>query len=225
MSGAVKRDYRSDLRAAQAQETRRSVVAAAAELFVAHGYGATTVDAIASAAGVSRKTVFTAVGGKADLLKLALDWAITGDDAPIALADRPEVSALLGGDDPGELLDRWAQVLIGVDKRVAALHEALNVAADADPGARTVREQSDRERLAGARQVVARLRALGALPAGLAAGEAADIAWLLADPALYTRLVRRRGWSGARFERWLTATLRAQLTTAVAVDHGHSRDG
>lgn len=211
MSDPVKRDYRSDLRAAQAQETKRSVVAAAAELFVAHGYGATTVDAIAAAAGVSRKTVFTAVGGKVDLLKLALDWAITGDDAPVALADRPEVSALLSGEDPGELLDRWARVLVGIDKRVAALYEALNVAADADPEARTVREQTDRERLAGSRQVVARLRTLGALPTGLAVAEAADIAWLLADPALYNRLVQRRGWSSARFERWLAATLRTQF--------------
>jgi AcrR family transcriptional regulator len=213
MSGAVKRDYRSDLRAAQAQETKRSVVAAATELFVAHGYGATTVDAIASAAGVSRKTVFTAVGGKVELLKLALDWAITGDDAPVALADRPEVSALLDGEDPAELLDRWARVLVGIDKRVAALYEALNVAADADAGARAVREQTDRERLAGSRQVVTRLRALRALTPDLTLAEAADIAWLLADPALYNRLVQRRNWSSARFERWLSTTLRTQLTS------------
>jgi hypothetical protein len=33
--------------------------------------------------------VFNSVGGKVALLKLALDWAIVGDDEPIALADRP----------------------------------------------------------------------------------------------------------------------------------------
>ena len=31
---------------------------------------------------MSRKTVFTAVGGKLDLLKTALDWAVAGDDRP-----------------------------------------------------------------------------------------------------------------------------------------------
>ncbi len=216
MSGVVKRDYRSDLRAAQARETRRTIVAAAAELFVTQGFGATTVDAIAAAAGVSRKTVFAAVGGKAEVLKLALDWAIAGDDEPVALADRPDVSALLTGVDPGALLDGWATVLVGIDRRVAALYAALNIAADSDAGARTVLDQSDHERLTGAREVISRLRALDALTPGLSPAHAADIAWMLADPALYSRLVQRRGWSAARFERWLASTLRAQLTSGVA---------
>lgn len=216
MSDVVKRDYRSELRAAQARETRRTIVAAAAQLFVTNGYGATTVDAIAASAGVSRKTVFAAVGGKADVLKLALDWAITGDDEPVALAERPDVRALLTTDDPDALLDGWATVLVGIDRRVAALHEALHTAADADAGAGAVLEQSDRERLAGARDVVARLRVLDALPQDLSPAHAADIAWLLADPALYNRLVQGRGWSPARFERWLASTLRAQLTSGAA---------
>lgn len=91
MREAVKRGYHSELRAAQARDTKRRIVAAAAELFVERGFGATTVDAIAAAAAVSRKTVFTAVGGKVELLALALDWAIGGDDAPLAVAERPEV--------------------------------------------------------------------------------------------------------------------------------------
>src|SRR4051812_11217164 len=82
MSTPVKRPYSSTLRAAQARATRRAIVDAAARLFIELGYGATTVDAIAEAAGVSRKTVFTSVGGKADALKLAIDWAVTGDDEP-----------------------------------------------------------------------------------------------------------------------------------------------
>lgn len=218
MAEVVKRDYRSDLRASQARETRRAIVAAAAELFVARGYGSTTVDAIASAARVSRKTVFTAVGGKAELLKLALDWAVTGDDAPISLAERADVDELLRGDDPAELLERWAKVLTGIDGRSAALHAALRVAADTEPEAHAVLTQSDGERLAGARHVVARMRTLGGLAPGLTARDAADIAWLLTDPVLYTRLVLQRGWSAQRFERWLAATLRTQLTSGQAAD-------
>ena len=86
MVDVVKRQYRSDLRTSQARETRRAIVAAASRLFVERGYGATTIDAVADAAGVSRKTVFTAVGGKVDLLKVALDWAVAGDDRPVAVA-------------------------------------------------------------------------------------------------------------------------------------------
>ena len=69
---SVKRDYRSTLRAAQARQTRRTVIAAATAVFVEHGFAGATIDAVAAAASVSRRTVFTAVGGKVELLKTAL---------------------------------------------------------------------------------------------------------------------------------------------------------
>ena len=80
---APRRAYRSPLRDAQVQATRRAVVAAAHDLFVEVGYAAATVEAIAERAGVSRKTVFTAVGGKAVLLDRALDF--TGRTAAAAM--------------------------------------------------------------------------------------------------------------------------------------------
>jgi AcrR family transcriptional regulator len=70
------RSYSSALRADQARQTRRRIVDAAAELFAERDYTGTTIDAIAAAAGVSRKTVFDSVGGKAQLMKLAYDFAI-----------------------------------------------------------------------------------------------------------------------------------------------------
>ena len=202
------------MRAAQAQETRRSIVETASRLFVAHGYGATTVDTIADAAGVSRKTVFTAVGGKLELLKVALDWAVAGDDRPIALQDRDAIRSLLGLDDPRTLLEAWARVLVEIDTRVAPLFQALEVAAGMDSSARELVEQSRQQRLDGARRVVKRLAELDALNADLRADEAADVAWLVGDPALYDRLVRERGWSTRRFEEWLARTLVGQLLGA-----------
>ena len=74
----ARRPYRSTLREEQARATRRAVVGAARDLFVELGWSRTTIDAVAARAGVSRKTVFTSVGGKAALLKLALDWALVG---------------------------------------------------------------------------------------------------------------------------------------------------
>jgi AcrR family transcriptional regulator len=211
MPAGVKRDYRSELRAAQAQETRRSIVAAASRLFVETGYGATTIDAVAEAAGVSRKTVFTAVGGKLELLKVALDWAVAGDDQPVALADRPALRALLKQEDPAVLLTGWVRMQAEIDARVAPLFQALEVAAGIDPEARALLEQSQRQRLEGARTIVKRLRALKARTAGLTDSEAVDLAWLATDPALFDRLVRARGWSTGRFAEWLAQTLVAQL--------------
>lgn len=211
MAEPVKRGYQSELRASQARETRRRIVAAAAELFVTTGFGVTTVDAIATAAGVSRKTVFTAVGGKVELLALALDWAIAGDDAPVAVGDRPEVWALLHLKEPAALLDAWARVLVGIDGRVAELFVAMEAAATLDPAARAVFDTSNLQRREGARMIVEAVAARGGLRRGLRRAEAVDIAWLLSDPVLYRRFVGVRGWAVARFEKWLAATLRQQL--------------
>ena len=108
---------------------------AADELFVARGYGPTTIDAIAERAGVSRKTVFTSVGGKAALLKLAFDWTLAGDDEPVAVADRPEVQQLMRDEDPSALLEAWIAMNADIAQRIAPLHHVLVVAADSDPDA------------------------------------------------------------------------------------------
>jgi AcrR family transcriptional regulator len=51
-----------------APSSRTAVVAAAIDLFVAHGYDQTSVEQIAQAAGVSRSTFFRQFGGKEDVV-------------------------------------------------------------------------------------------------------------------------------------------------------------
>jgi len=211
MSASVKRDYRSELRTAQAMATRRSIIAAATRLFVEDGYGATTIDAVADAAGVSRKTVFTAVGGKLDLLKVALDWAVAGDDQPVTLADRTAMQQLMEQTDPAVLLNGLARSLVAIGERVGPLFAALEAAARMDPGARDLVEESHRLRLADARKVVRRLRDLNALTAHITSREAVDLVWLAMDPALFDRLVLVRGWTINRFGEWLGQSLCRQL--------------
>lgn len=211
MDGSVKRGYRSDVRAAQARDTRRAVVAAAERLFVERGYGATTVDAVAAAAVVSRKTVFTAVGGKLDLLRTAIEWAVAGDDLPVAVADRAGLRDVLDQADPVALLRGCAQVSTQINGRVAALSLVLDGAAGMDGEARALAEEGRAHRLEDARTIVVRLRALGALTGRLEPDEAVDLVWLAIDPALFDRLVRLRGWAPDRFERWLADSLLGAL--------------
>src|SRR6516165_8933703 len=121
MSETVKRPYNSTRRDEQARATRRAVVGAAARLFVERGYGATTIDAIAADAGVSRKTVFTSVGGKSQALKLAIDWAIVGDDEPVALLDRPHIQASMAEPDARRILRDFAHDVRERGSRIAPL--------------------------------------------------------------------------------------------------------
>ncbi len=76
-------------RAARTRATRRRIVDAAAELFIAEGYGTTTLEQIAKRAGVAVQTVYFHFGNKRTVLKEAVDVAAVGDDEQVALLERP----------------------------------------------------------------------------------------------------------------------------------------
>ena len=203
--------YASQVRDEQARRTRRAIVTAAHDLFVAQGYAATTIDGIALAAHVSRRTVFDSVGGKAALLKLALDWAFVGDDEPVALAARPEVKAIVAEPDPRKALALWVQAATGIAARLAPLGEVLTAAADTDPAVAELLEQANRNRLIGATKFIQYLASLDGLAAGMTEQYAAELCWALTDGHLYRLLVAQRGWNTADFNRWLYNSLAAAL--------------
>jgi AcrR family transcriptional regulator len=198
-----RRPYRSAVRDEQARTTVRRIVDAGAELFMARGYGATTIDAIAERAEVGRKTVFTSVGGKAAVLKLAFDWAVAGDDEPVPLADRPDVQRMMAEEDPATLLDAWLAMNAAIAGRLAVLYHVLLVAADADPEADALLATVEGQRTHGARTFVTRLAAIGGLRPGLGVKRATAIAELLMDPMAYRRLVIQRGWPPLAYLEYL----------------------
>jgi hypothetical protein len=50
--------------------------------------------------------VFTSVGGKTEVLKLAIDWAIVGDDEPVPMLERPHIKAMQHEPDARRILAR-----------------------------------------------------------------------------------------------------------------------
>ena len=211
MAQPVKRKYSSELRATQARETQRAIVDAGAKLFVEQGFGRTTVDEIAAAAGVSRKTVFASVGGKAEIIKLAIDWAAVGDDEPVALAQRPIIQQAMELTEPDQIIRTWASIASQIAKRMSSLSWALISAAGTDPQAQAVLENNQAQRVAGARMFVNHLAAQGGLRDGLSIDEAVDIVWAYNDPILFYRLVEQRHWSVKRYEDWLYRTMQWHL--------------
>src|SRR5437773_5188767 len=79
---------RRRLAARQRHESRRRVIAAAARCFLDAGYAATTIADVARAAGVAVQTVYSAVGGKAELLIEVVNQAVAGDDREVVFLDR-----------------------------------------------------------------------------------------------------------------------------------------
>jgi AcrR family transcriptional regulator len=208
----VKRSYESPLRKAQAATTRRSIIDAAAALFIERGYVATSIEAIAEAAGVSRATVFTSVGGKKALLKKAYDVALVGDDEPIPFPLRPASLAVRAEPDPQRFLVGYTGLVVDINARLAPIYEAVRGAASADPEVRDVFEAIGTERRIGAGNVVTGLLGKGArLPEGIDEEEAADILWVLIDAGLFHLLVHQCGWTPERFQAWLAETIQRQL--------------
>ena len=208
MSPPVKKSsYESPLRAAQAQTTRRAIVDAAARLFTQRGYGATTVDAIAEAAGVSRKTVFTSVGGKAAALKLALDWAVVADDEPVPLMERPQILAQQQEPDARKILAMYAEMNAEIAGRVSALHAVVEAAAGADEELGELAATFARQRRFGMGKLAEELDKRGALPRETSVDETADVLWVMTNPANYRWFVVDRGWSPERYAKWLGKAL------------------
>jgi AcrR family transcriptional regulator len=199
----ARRPYRSTLREEQARATRRAVVIAARDLFVELGWSRTTIDAVAARAGVSRKTVFTSVGGKAALLKLALDWALVGDDEPVPMSERQVIEEMEQLTDPRALVARWARFVAELEERAAPLAAVLVVAADTDPEAAGVYAESERNRLGGAESFVAQLSAIDGLRPGLSTERAVAATLVLMDPAVHRTLVREHGWTRSEYADWI----------------------
>lgn len=212
--GPVKREYRSPLRSAQALTTARAIVDAATRLFVQDGYGATSIDAIALEAGVSRATIFTAVGSKSVLLKRAYDVALVGDDDPVPLPLRPESMAIRAEPDQRRYLERYAGLVTALGERVAAIYEAVRGAASADREVRPVWDKILAERRIGAAHVVADTQSKGPLRHDIDLEAAADIVWVLIDPGLFHLLVATRGWSPEQYAGWLASRLQDELLGA-----------
>ncbi len=206
-----RRPYRSTLREEQARATQRAIVGAARDHFIEVGWSRTTIDAVAVRADVSRRTVFTSVGGKAALLKLALDWALVGDDEPVPMSKRPVIAEMERLTDPRALVARWAQFVADLEARAAPLAAVLVVAADVDPVAAAVHAESERNRLGGASAFVARLAAIGGLRADLTTEHAVAATLVLMDPAVHRTLVTEHGWTRPEYAGWIERMAIAEL--------------
>lgn len=202
------RTYSSPLRAQQAAATRQAVLDAARSLFIGQGYGATTIEQIAAAAGVSKPTVFTAVGNKQAVLSAVRDVAMAGDDEKVAVADRPLAQEVRSEPDPYRAVELLAELFTGIGGRYAEIDAVLRGAAHSgDPDLRTMWQTSEEQRLFGARMWVTTLAEKGPLRAGVDVETAIDVLWLYMAPDQYHRLVHARGWSPERFQEWMSDSL------------------
>jgi AcrR family transcriptional regulator len=206
----VKRVTKQSQRAA---DTRRRILEAAHDLFVANGYGATNLQEVADRAGVAIQTIYFVFGNKRKLLKELVDVTIAGDDEPIATMNRPWFREAIAAETADALLRAHVRGTSEVLHRVATITDMVATAAASDAEIAQLWPDGEQPRL----QVhMAAAEALVAKPgarADLTAETVADIIFALLSPGLYLLFVRERGWPSQRWEQWTYDTLRAQLCT------------
>jgi AcrR family transcriptional regulator len=202
-----RRTYRSPVREERARRTRLAVLAAAHESFVTRGYAATTIRAVAAAAGVSVPTVELLFGTKRALLGQVVDVARAGDDEPVALLDRPPARAAEAAGTTAEFLAAATAEIGVVAARVSAVQAVLAAAAVGDEEIAGLAREIDAQRRVIASWLVDGVHRRAGLRPGLDRERAVDAVWMLLDPVVHTRLTGDRGWSGDEFADWLADAL------------------
>jgi AcrR family transcriptional regulator len=190
-----RRGYHSPKRQRQAGATRRRILVAAERLFAEHGYVAVTMEAIAREAGISLATVYLHFPGRA---------AVVGALAEEIVAD-PDLSVewVLQNPDPVEQLRVGTRTMRQLNERSWVVADILRGQRGSEPEVARLWALWQQRHLDAMRRVIAAIAQGGALRPGLDVDEATDALYALAGTEVYRALVQERGWSPARYARWL----------------------
>jgi AcrR family transcriptional regulator len=193
-------------RQAQIVRTEERIITAATELFLADGYLATTLEAVASRAGVGARTVYVRFGTKAALFKRVVDVAIVGDTRPVDVLGRDWAQAMMTAPTAAERIAASAAVGRQIMQRTGALFAVAQQAAAVEPAVAGFWQQG-REQSRHANAVFwTRMSADGLLD------PAVDLAWLIDTSSIlgsaetYLLTTRMTGWDLDAYQDWLAVT-------------------
>jgi AcrR family transcriptional regulator len=197
---------RPSLRQAQIAQTERRIVSAATELFLADGYLATTLEAVAKHAQVGVRTVYLRFDTKVALFKRVVDEAIVGDAEPVDVLGRDWMRAAMTAPTAAERIAASAAAGRQIMERTGALFAVAQQAAAVEPLIAGFWQQG-REQTRHAHAVFwTRMADDGLLDPG------ADLDWLidttsiLAAAETYLLITRLTGWDLDAYQDWLATT-------------------
>ncbi|MGZ2359727.1 TetR/AcrR family transcriptional regulator [Streptomyces sp. 372A] len=202
---------RPDKRAERSRRTREKVVEAARELFVAQGYGVTSLQEVADRAGVAVQTVYFVFRNKRTLFKEVVDASIAGDSEPVATMEREWFRAACAEPTAVGQLRAHVHGTREILGRVAPIMPLIETAAATDPEIAAQWPDGPDPRYTVQYAAAEALAGKPDTRPGLSTETAADLLFGLLSPQLYLIFVRDRGWSPDRWEDWARAALTSQL--------------
>ncbi|MEW2428706.1 helix-turn-helix domain-containing protein [Micromonospora sp. NPDC047644] len=207
---------RPDKRTERSRRTREKVVEAARELFLAQGYGATSLQEVADRAGVAVQTVYFVFRNKRTLFKDVVDTSIAGDTEPVATMDREWFRAACAEPTAAGQLRAHVHGTREILGRVAPIMPLIAAAAATDPEIAAQWPDGPDPRYTVHHAAAEALVGKPDTRPGLSVEMAADLLFGLLSPQLYLIFVRDRGWSPDTWEEWT----RAALTSHLCADAG-----
>jgi AcrR family transcriptional regulator len=206
------RRYDSSGRREQARRTRELLMDTAQREFVEGGYAATTVGAIAAAAGVSVETVYKSFGGKSGLVRAIYDRGLLGAGRRAAYERSDQMRER--ETDPRVIMREWGVLTTEVAAVVTPIRLLIRAAAATDPDMASLLTDSDRERMARMEHHARFLAERGYLRDDVTVAHAADVLWTCSSAEFYELLVLNRGWAPAEFARFVADFMISALLPA-----------
>lgn len=211
--GKVKapRPYDSSLRKEQARQTRTRILDAAERLFTERGYATSTVEAIASGAGVAVDTVYACFATKRGLLSALMDVRVGGDDEPVGLLDRSGPQAVRRTPNQRSQIESFAKGVAAILERARPVDDIMRGAAAVDSEIAALRARIQEQRFQNLIKFVSWVTANGTLRGGMDEAAGAAIVWTLTSPEVHRLLRVDRAWTAQRYTDWLAQTLTLTL--------------
>jgi len=206
-----RRPYHSPRRASAARRTRETIVRSAKESFEQKGFSATTIPLIASAAGVSPKTVEALFGTKAALLRAVVDYAIRGDLLDIPVSEREGGTRIEAAPTAAELLDLHASHVSSIVERTARVAWSVEHAAAGDPDVADLWQNMTRNRRSGVTWATDLLLAKPDADPTLERRYVENTFWLALEWGTYRTMTEQHGLTPKQFEQWLRSYYRNML--------------
>jgi AcrR family transcriptional regulator len=203
---AAPRPELSPLRQAQIRQTEERIIAAATALFLADGYVATTLEAVARRAQVGARTVYVRFGTKAALFKRVVDVAIVGDTLPIDVLSRDWAQAAQTAPTAAERIAAGAAMGRQIMERAGALFAVAQQAAAVEPLIAGFWQQGREQTRHGQAVFWTQMAEDGLLDPGVDLAWVIDTATILGSAETYLLITRLLGWGLDEYENWLVTT-------------------
>jgi AcrR family transcriptional regulator len=206
-----RRPYNSPQRASAARRTRETIVQSAQEAFEQKGFSATTIPLIASAAGVSPKTVEALFGTKAALLRAVVDYAIRGDLLDIPITEREGGTRIEAAPTAAAMLDLHATHVRTIVERTARVAWSVEHAAAGDPDVTDLWQKMTHNRRSGVTWATDLLLAKPDTDPTLERSYVENTFWLALEWGTYRTMTEQHGLTPKQFEQWLRSYYRNML--------------